>query len=710
MKFFYRLSRHLLLACVFAISPVLLLTARAQNQSNTTPTQDSSAAAAPARDAAAASDSPEDAARTRQVRALAYAKFLAGHRLLFNVRYGEDEGPAAAANVRLAQQAFLEAAQLDPTLAEAHTALAEISFFYPPRNIEEAVRQATTATKIDNNNFGAHQLLSRIYGLRSGLSSEQLDKNYAERAITELREVTRLSPNNAEAWALMGELYLALGRTEEAVNAFTRWSAAPAPASVMDARFFKTITGAGELSPDAAASRLGEALIRAGRSREAIAAIRRALSLNPQSTDYQELLGRAVESGGADNAAIITELRSIAAAEPQSLAVAILLARAQTRAGRTDEAIQTLRSSLSRRPASDKEGILSLRLALAQTFADALRYQEAVNVFEELLKEQGITGNAPLADENKRPLAGELLRRILTLQKSAGKPNDALQTIERMRRLLGSDDPTIEIELIELLREQGKRREALQSVRAARQRFPQQQEFLYLEANILTEQGQVEEAVTLLRSRLSQGAGQTASPSSSSLADFELYLRISGLYTQARRGKEAVEAARQALERAPADRQDMVAAALITLSSAQDRAGDTKGSEDSLRRVLDKEPDNATALNNLGYFLLERNERLQEALQMIQRAVKAEPANSSFLDSLGWAYFKLGQLEEAERHLLDAARRDGSSATIQEHLGDVYQQQGKTKEARAAWEKALKLLSEGEQAARIRTKLGGNSR
>jgi predicted Zn-dependent protease len=99
---------------------------------------------------------------------------------------------------------------------------------------------------------------------------------------------------------------------------------------------------------------------------------------------------------------------------------------------------------------------------------------------------------------------------------------------------------------------------------------------------------------------------------------------------------------------------------------------------------------------------------LNEALEMIQRAVKAEPTNPSFLDSLGWAYFKLGQLNEAERHLTDAARRNNSSATIQEHLGDVYQRQGKTAEARTAWQKALTLSAEAEQTARIKTKLSGN--
>jgi Flp pilus assembly protein TadD len=161
------------------------------------------------------------------------------------------------------------------------------------------------------------------------------------------------------------------------------------------------------------------------------------------------------------------------------------------------------------------------------------------------------------------------------------------------------------------------------------------------------------------------------------------------------------------LELAPAERQDLIAAALITLSSAQERAGDPKGAEESLRRILAREPNNATALNNLGYFLVERNERLSEALEMIQKAVRAEPTNSSFLDSLGWVYFKLGNLDEAEHHLSEAARRDATSATIHNHLGDIYQRRGKIEQARAAWQKALALAVEADEIARIKAKLNG---
>ncbi|HEV7844604.1 MAG TPA: tetratricopeptide repeat protein, partial [Pyrinomonadaceae bacterium] len=252
--------------------------------------------------------------------------------------------------------------------------------------------------------------------------------------------------------------------------------------------------------------------------------------------------------------------------------------------------------------------------------------------------------------------------------------------------------------LVLFLRDQGKKSEALQAVRSARQRYPEQTGFLRLEAQTLADLGRVDEGVTLLKTLL-KGSSE----------DFDEYLAISALYLQAAHAQQAVEAARKALELATAGMPDRAEEALIVLSSAQERAGDLKGSEESLRLILSRDPNNATALNNLGYFLVERNERLTEALELIQRAVRTNPTNSSFLDSLGWAYFKLGRLEEAERHLTEAARRNTTSVAIQEHLGDLYQRRGKTELARAAWQKALTLVVEAGDTARIRAKLSGKT-
>lgn len=129
-------------------------------------------------------------------------------------------------------------------------------------------------------------------------------------------------------------------------------------------------------------------------------------------------------------------------------------------------------------------------------------------------------------------------------------------------------------------------------------------------------------------------------------------------------------------------------------------------SESEYREALRIDPDNALLLNNFGYELAERDKNLDEALQLVGRAVAREPQNADYIDSLGWVYFKLGRLEEAEKTLSDAARLGKMSATILEHLGDVRMRLGKTKEAQKAWKDAVKLLADDSaQKARIMSKL-----
>jgi tetratricopeptide (TPR) repeat protein len=666
----------LLLAAVFSAADPC---ARAQTPSPTPPAKEQTAQppAAPRQQG----DTP------RERRAQAYAKLLEGQRRLSELRRD-----GSTATLRLAREAFQQAAVLDPTLGEAHTALAEIAFYYPPQDFEGAAREGTTATRVDPDNFGARRILSRLYTLRSSLREGDFNRAFAELAVKELKEVVRLDKNDAEAWALLGEFHYKMGKTADALEAWTRWAAAP---PTTDTRFFQYITGR-ELTPDSAYARLGEALLKAGRTNEALAAIRKAISINPESGEYAELLAQMVEAGGMDDQTAITELQRMVAADPANVATAELLARVQSRAGRVDDAAATLRAAIARQPKGEREQQM-LRTALAQLYGDAMRTADAIAVYEEQLKDRGVS-EGPLETDEEKLVAGRILQRMIDVYKRAGRAQDVAATIERMRGLLGGDDPTPDAQHILLLREQGKRPEALEAARSARKRFPEQSGFLRMEAQTLADLGRVDEGVALLRTQLSGTPG-----------DFNEYLAISGLYLQSGRAPEAVTAARKALDLAPAERPDMVEAALITLSSAQERAGDPRGSEESLRRILSRDPENATALNNLGYFLIERNERLTEALEMIQRAVRANPTNSSFLDSLGWAYFKLGKLDEAERHLTDAARRNNQSATIQEHLGDVYQKRGKTELAREAWQKALSLAASGENSARIRAKLDGKA-
>lgn len=97
---------------------------------------------------------------------------------------------------------------------------------------------------------------------------------------------------------------------------------------------------------------------------------------------------------------------------------------------------------------------------------------------------------------------------------------------------------------------------------------------------------------------------------------------------------------------------------------------------------------------------------MQEAEELISRAVNIEPTNGSFLDSLGWVFFRQGKFADAQKYLEKAVMYQPRSATIHDHLGDLYKKQGLADRARAKWEDALLLATEPEEIKKIKEKLG----
>jgi len=123
------------------------------------------------------------------------------------------------------------------------------------------------------------------------------------------------------------------------------------------------------------------------------------------------------------------------------------------------------------------------------------------------------------------------------------------------------------------------------------------------------------------------------------------------------------------------------------------------------RRVLAIEPENADALNYLGYTWVDRNENLTEAFEMIEKAVELEPQSGAIVDSLGWAHYKLGQYHEARKNLEKAVELTPDSATIIDHLGDVYWKLGRFREAGFQWKRALDYDPTEEEKDAIEQKL-----
>ncbi|NNC37460.1 MAG: tetratricopeptide repeat protein [Hyphomonadaceae bacterium] len=138
-----------------------------------------------------------------------------------------------------------------------------------------------------------------------------------------------------------------------------------------------------------------------------------------------------------------------------------------------------------------------------------------------------------------------------------------------------------------------------------------------------------------------------------------------------------------------------------------ERLGRWEEAVDEFEFVLKHQPDNADALNYLGYTWVDKGVNLNRAFTMIRKAVELEPQSGAIIDSLGWAHYKLGQYSEARIQLENAAERSPSSATIIDHLGDVYWKLGRHREAGYQWERALELDPTDKERAAIKAKLKG---
>ncbi len=591
--------------------------------------------------------------------------------------------------------------------------LGELYFFFQARR-DLAEAEAQEALRLDPNCADAHLLLARLH-----VYAVRIERNWrplsVEQAIRAYEKVTELDPRHAEAWAMLAELYGTKNDTGRQIRALEKWSGAPIP---NDTLFYNSVMNS-DLSPDHAYYRLSRLYLSRGKNGEAISAACRAYESNPESNDYARNLisilrvaarddeelrvyrrlmkssaspalmigyGSALVRAG-DYAEAIRILREYVALDPSNASAIGLLAVAQRRANHRSAAVETLKAGVSK---ADEDTRMDLTLELAQTYEEVGRNEEAIAQYEQVFEE--LLSNAAQSPANSS-LFGEVVNRLVRVLRRSGSQTKLQSVLTKTRRALDDRSPLLDLITIESLREDGKLREALELTRAASRRRPEDRALKFTEAIILGESRLFKESADLLRSMIKGGA-------ESATDDAGVYVILAGMQMQSGQLDAAEESARKALELSPDDPQ-----ALIQLSSILDRAGKHEASEKTLRELLKREPDNATALNNLGYFMVERGVGYEEALKLIEQAVAIDPIQGSFLDSLGWTHFKLGNIEKARQYLEKATIYSKRNSAIHEHLGDVLREAGRLAEARKQWEKALEYSVEADETARLRGKL-----
>jgi Tfp pilus assembly protein PilF len=107
--------------------------------------------------------------------------------------------------------------------------------------------------------------------------------------------------------------------------------------------------------------------------------------------------------------------------------------------------------------------------------------------------------------------------------------------------------------------------------------------------------------------------------------------------------------------------------------------------------ALKIEPENHLILNNYGYSLADRGVQIERALEMAKKAVEAQPDNPSYLDTMGWVYYRLGEYDRALKYVKEAVEKGEANAVVYEHLGDIYFRMNDREKALEQWNAALKI-------------------
>jgi tetratricopeptide (TPR) repeat protein len=176
---------------------------------------------------------------------------------------------------------------------------------------------------------------------------------------------------------------------------------------------------------------------------------------------------------------------------------------------------------------------------------------------------------------------------------------------------------------------------------------------------------------------------------------------LADMYRGARRYGEAEPIYTQLIERSPSEWRSY-----FSRGAARERLGRWPEAEADFQHALQLSPDQPDVLNYLGYSWVDRGEKLDEGLAMIRRAAELRPMSGAIIDSLGWAYFRLGDYAQALEWLEAAVRLEPADPVLNDHLGDVYWRLGRRIEARFQWQRTMTLEPDDPEAIRAKIENG----
>jgi len=453
--------------------------------------------------------------------------------------------------------------------------------------------------------------------------------------------------------------------------------------------------------------------------RAALSYALKCLDLNSEDLNSRMLLGDLYSLMGNDDLAV-EQYEKALALDPENQRIRLLIATILTKKGLFPEALLHLNRLIEQNP-----GLIIAHYYKGRIYLELNRYNKAEDAFLEALRlnkrlEPALFDLATLYQMMERPadaieiyekLLGfhphnvEARERLLSLYFKLGMEKKAAHQIEKIKELskpgepvrqaLGllyfkqgmlnesieelsltvstlQDDDKSRYYLASAYEEKGDNDNALKHFRLIK---PKSKYYINARlhiAFILETRKQYDQAIAVLEKALSLKKGQT-----------ELYLMLGSLYETKKEYEKGIGVVKKGLE-LDGKNIDLI----FRLGVILDKNGEKESCIEQMRRILEINPKHADALNYIGYTFADQGIKLDEAMDLIQKALKIKPESGYIIDSLGWVYFQKGLYDKA-LHYLEKASKLTPDPTIHEHLGDVYLKEKKYKKAVDNYQKAL---------------------
>ncbi|HEV2521258.1 MAG TPA: tetratricopeptide repeat protein [Candidatus Acidoferrales bacterium] len=615
--------------------------------------------------------SPDESAN----RAEAYYDFVMGH------YYAQEyETASRAEDVNKAIDFLKKAYALDPSSRQIGDELAEI--YYQSQRIRDAVTEAQSILAKDPDNLPARRLLARIYVRTLGdLNNASGQRDTLAHAAEQYREILRLDPTDSEAALWLARLYR-LQNEHDNAEAVLRKLLAREPENengveqltqllLDEGKSKEAISALQAILQRAPTPRLwellGDAYTQTQDLPNAEQAYRRASDAQPDDINHRKELAQSLLSQGK-NAEALEQYQRLAQMNPDDADNYLRLAQIYRLMNQLDKAEQNVLLAKQRAP-----GSLEVTYYEASIYEDEGRVDDAIRVLSEAVT--AVKSESEFTPSRRRTLA-ILYQQLGQLYRESSNYTAAVNTFEEMIRLGPEEDRRARVMIMETYRDARDISKALEAGRKAIDAYPKDRPIHVAQALLYGQNAQTDQGVSQLRALLDGSA-----------ADFEIQLDIAQVYEQGKHWTDAEEAI-HAAEKIRSDPSGEESTGFL-LGAIFERQKKFDQAEEQFRKVLEVNPRSASTLNYYGYMLADRGIRLDEAVDLVKRALAEDPNNPAYEDSLGWAYFKQNKFDDAEEMLRKAATRESHDPTILSHLGDLYAKMGKDSLAEAQWQKSL---------------------